>query len=289
MDDEGWVVTSLANLTNVATLIYQGWRAPPEAHVETGLRAITNIRVYLSGGRDVNAKVVAHDARLGLVLLKLTAPAGGTSTTGPAGTALEAAPPDVFVEGRFAVAVGNPFGKQRNPDPLLAVGVLSKYHVEATGGPWRGHWQTDAAATDANRGGALVDLRGRVIGMLQVWSAPLFGRNSGIGFVVPWERIQSALPYLKEGRGRGFLGVVWKPGVETATITQVVPRSPAAAAGLQPGDTIVGMGERDTPTKAEVADEFALRWAGETLKLTILRGRKELSFDVVLGERPKRP
>ncbi len=44
VDEEGWVVTSLRNLTNVASLIYRGWRAPAEAQVGTGLRAIEKIR-----------------------------------------------------------------------------------------------------------------------------------------------------------------------------------------------------------------------------------------------------
>jgi S1-C subfamily serine protease len=255
---------------------------------------VTGITVHLPDGRDLPATVVGHDPRWGIALLKAELP---PSKEGEPVYALPEAPPaphGAFEAGRFVLAVGNPFGATRLPDPLLTIGILSKQHAEGAPFPWRGDWQTDAGGTDGNVGGAVVDLQGRLVGMMTVWSPSRHGRNSGIAFVVPVDRILAALPAMREGKTpqRGFLGIMWprKDGqVEAqgdARIDAVVPASAAAAAGIQPGDVLLKVDDQAVGFIAEALQHFAFMWAGDKVRVTVKRGEKTLEMDVVLTPRP---
>lgn len=286
VDDDGWIVTSLYNLANTLELLLPGTKLPPLQQVGTGLQAIESVTVYLPDGGQAEAQVVAHDGRLGIALLKAELPQG--DATRVASRTLEAAPPDAFEVGRFVLALGNPFGEQGNPDPLLTIGILAKQHAVDAPAAWRGQWQTDAGVTDGNCGGALVDLEGRLLGILQIWHPAGHGRNSGIGFVVPWPEVVKALPCLEKGvsPARGFLGVRWRPGATDPTLVEVLPETPAAAAGLQPGDRIVAVMGRPTRTVREVHGALVFRWEGETLSITVERDGKTVEVEVTLAARP---
>ncbi|MHC5010998.1 MAG: S1C family serine protease [Planctomycetota bacterium] len=287
VDADGWIVTSLYNLTNISALVQPGIRLPPEAQVDTGIRAVSSVTVHFSVGSRTSAQVVAHDARLGIALLKADMAALSDATVTQAARPLAPAPADSYEAGRFVLALGNPFGQDANPDPLLTVGVLSKQHAEDALDPWRGQWQTDAGATDANCGGAVIDLRGRLVGMLQIWSPPRHGRNSGIGFVVTWDQIAAALPDLKEGRTRrpGTMGVNLEEVDEAVRVQAVVPGSPAAAAGLLPGDRIRAIDGHETPGIDVLRRLLLARWAGDRIRITVERGEETLEIELVLGAR----
>lgn len=228
---DGWILTSLYNLTNTIELLAPGVTFPPAAQVVTGLAAISEVKVFLPDGGDLVAKVVAHDGLLGVALLKAELAAGQVLDPPTA------APADAYAPGRFVVALGNPYGSTRRTLPLLSVGILSKQHEADASAAWRGQWQTDAGVTDGNCGGALVDVRGRLLGMLQIWHPMQHGRNSGIGFVVPWDDVEAALPRLQEGhsRKRGFLGIQFRDGAKEPFLGTVTEASPAARAGLKAG------------------------------------------------------
>ncbi|MFV1958120.1 MAG: trypsin-like peptidase domain-containing protein [Planctomycetota bacterium] len=291
VDGDGWIVTSLYNLTNIAELVFCGaglplWRAPPPDRVEAGLAAVKKVTVYLPTGGKAKARLVAHDSRLGIVLLKADLQAMKGTTAAPSDAPV-GVPPGEFGEGRFALAIGNPFGAARNPDPFLTVGILSKPHADTLLRPWRGDWQTDVNTTDANCGGAVVDLKGRLLGMLHIWSPPLFGRNSGIAFLVPWYRIEASLESLKKGESprRGWLGVRLEPGNEVVRIAGVEAGSPAAEAGLDVGDRVVAIDGLPVAAPRNLLEHLASRWEGETLVFTVQRGGKRLEMGIVLGAR----
>ena len=187
----------------------------------------------------------------------------------------------------MVLALGDPFGAVRREDPLLTTGILSKQHAPDVAQPWRGQWQTDAGATDANCGGAVVDLRGRLVGMLQIWSPPKHGRNSGIGFVVPWPGIDEALPRLREGHSlrRGLLGIRFRDGATQALITTVEEGSAADAAGLRTGDVIVSVNGRDTPTPSHVGAHLGVRWEGDRVRLVVERDGDRVELEAVMGAR----
>ncbi len=282
---DGFIVTSLYNLTNVTELVLPGAELPPEMQVESGLRAVTKVTAHLGGGLDVPAKLVAHDGRLGIALLQADlAGKDDGGRTAPGLSVPDVAPADAFQPGRFVLALGNPFGKDRLPDPLLTFGVLSKVHADDVPSAWRGQWQTDAGVTDANVGGALVDVRGRVLGVLQLWMPLRQGRNSGIGFVVPWPSVVAALPRLEAGRSlrRGRLGIRLAAGDGPPAIDEVTPGSAAEHAGLRAQDVIVGVDGRPITDARSGAELLTGRWEGEHLKLRVRRGSDEIDVEADL-------
>jgi serine protease Do len=293
---EGHVVTSLYNLTNTACLSEPQWRIgrgriPEDATLTAGIDAIERMRVHMPDGSTPPARLVAWHEGLGVALLK-------ADLEGPAPALLEPAPDSAFVPGRFVLALGSPYGADRLPDPLLTVGVLSKRHADDAclhgplalmRAPWAGAWQTDAGVTDATCGGAAVDLEGRLLGMLQIWSPLQHGRFSGIAFVEPWPAIEAVLPQMKEGRvyAAGFLGIEWKdvPTGGVPVIGAVLERSAASAAGLAAGDVISAVNGTPTRSVPDVAKILGGLWSGDEIVLTIERGRQRLELRATLGRR----
>jgi S1-C subfamily serine protease len=277
VSSDGWLVTSLYNLTNVAPIVDPLWRPPDGSGFEAGLAAVERVTALVRGTKGVPARIVAHDSRIGVALLKAELPQGVRIPL------FEPAPADSYRAGRFVLAVGNPFGSEPNPDPLLAFGILSKRHADDAFAPWRGQWQSDLGATDSNCGGAVVDLEGRLVGMLTIWSGVEHGRNSGVSFVVPWGRIQRALPDLRAGRTprRGLLGAKFVPGAP-ARIGDVVAGGAADRAGLAAGDVVVALDRSEIGTTVEALSLLGHRWAGDTVALRIARGGTTTTFRVRL-------
>lgn len=290
ISEDGYVLTSLYNLTNIATLVHgQRWRNPPDnVKVQAGLDSIEGLTVYLPDARTVPGKIVGRHEGIGIALIKADLTDSGTAAGG--GVALlEHADPKDMRAGRFTLVVGNPFGANRLDDPLLTVGVLSKQHADETASPWASQWQTDAGITDANCGGAAVDIHGHLLGIATVWSSTMHGRNSGIGFVVPWSQIEPVLEELKAGRTfrAPFFGITWKQlGTTVTTVLATVLEGKAAAkAGLKPGDEIVKINGKPVKTPGEVRALLRGKWSGDTLQLTIRRAGEEQELKLVLGAR----
>lgn len=285
VDDEGRVATCLYNLTNVGSLVFPGWdtAAPPEASLKAGLAAIESIVAHLPDGTTRPARLLGTSDRDNLAILQLEGalPEG----MGP----LEAVPDDDLPAGRFTLALGSPFGAKPRPDPLLTIGVLSKRHADDASDAWAGQLQTDAGLTDGNAGGAAVDLEGRWIGMLSLWSPVMHGRNSGIGFILPVARLREVLAPIVAGRTRPWLGVAWHHDEARAgiLIDEVVADSPAARAGLVAGDLVLRI--EDVPTTSmEVAARAVRRlWSGDALRLLLQRADgSQTALEIVLGSRP---
>ena len=281
---DGLVVTALYDVTNLATLVRPELAAllPPAATTKAGLEAIEGAWVHLPDGTDAPAKLVAIHEGLGVALFRAELPEGTCLRV------LEKSPADELTEGRFVVALGNPYGKAVDPDPLLTFGILSKRHADDADEAWRGHWQTDARGTDGNCGGAVVDLRGRLIGMMSLWDPASHGRASGIAFVLPWDRLAAALPDLAAGRSfrRPFLGVQWdRTALGGARIEKVVEGTAAQAAGLRPGDEIIEIDGKAVKTIGECGSALSKRWSGETLRLKIRRGAEIVDLTATLGTR----
>jgi S1-C subfamily serine protease len=284
---DGYVLTSLYNLANVSELVVPAIasRMPENARIEAGIAGVQKIVAHLPDGRAVPARVVARHEGIGLALLKADVGKGAAPLV-----AATPAPPEAFKAGRFVLALGDPFGKDRADDPLLTIGMLSKQHDLTSDGPWAGQWQTDAGVTDANSGGAAVDLRGRLLGVLTIWSSRMHGRNSGIGFIVPWRQIQRYLAAMERGRNfeAPFMGVSWKAvgeGLYSTTLDTVMEGSAAAKAGLRPGDEIVAMDGKPVQKPEDVKVILHEHWAGDTLELTIRRGGNEQKVSLTLGAR----
>lgn len=246
----------------------------------------TSILVTLPGGVTLAAKVVAQDQSRKVVLLKVKPP---EPLPVP-----QAVPKAELRVGQWALAVGRTYDPAA---PNFSTGIIS-----ALNRIWGLAVQTDAKVSPANYGGPLIDIRGRVIGVLVPLSADAGGKtagskmagaelyDSGIGFAIPLVDILAHLPRLKEGEDlhTGLLGVTLKSRglyTEPPVIGSCPARSPAAEAGLQVNDKILSIGEIPVRNQAQLKYALTPRLAGETITVVVLRHEKEITAEVTLTDR----
>ncbi|MDJ0976382.1 MAG: trypsin-like peptidase domain-containing protein [Planctomycetota bacterium] len=293
LSDDGWILTSIYNLGNTVGIV-NGLpdSAPPEAKLGVGLAGIARIVAHLPDGREVEAEIVGRHDGIGVALLKTKKPESGAERAYGANL-LKPVPPDYYETGRIVLAVANPYGAKRQDDPLLTFGILSKLHPEDSGTRWAGQWQTDCSGTDATAGGAVVDLAGRLVGMMHIWDPGRHGRNSGISFVVPWGQIEPVLDDLKQGRvfSPPFVGVRWQPDAsgEGLKILSVVKGGPAETAGIKKDDVIEQIDGQALNNPGDAGRLLKGKWSGDVVKLTVRRGDKTLEIEVTLGSRVDPP
>ena len=240
--------------------------------------APASVVVILADGRQFASRIVANDYSRKLVLLKLEGAANLP--------AIEIAPDDSIRVGNWAIAVGRTYRADR---PNVSVGIVS-----ATDRIFGRALQTDAAVSPANYGGPVVDIQGRVMGVLSPMSpgsestiAGVDWYDSGIGFAVPLAGWQSAFERLRNGEDleRGYLGVGLADGVPretTPTVKSVLPAGPVARAGLEPGDLIVAINEDAIATQNDLKFAVTPHYAGDTIQVSYERGDEQHDVDVTL-------
>jgi len=237
----------------------------------------TAITVSVPGRSDrFVAKVIAHDHSRMVTLLKIDA----TDLPMP-----EFVPAGEFRIGQWAIAVGRALDANTEHEPSISVGVIS-----ALGRIWSKMVQTDAKISPVNYGGPLVGIDGRVIGVLVPASPGAEGEaagfewyDSGIGFAVPLEHIQSMLPRLKTGKDlrRGLLGVTPKGSDQYSVapaIATVTPESTAAKAGVRAGDVILAINDNSVVSMAQALHILGPLYEGDRVSLKVKRGPIELDF-----------
>ncbi len=271
----------------------------PEGYILTNHHVIEGaeaIEVTLNDGRTALAKVIGTDPETDLALLKI-----------------ELAQLPVIVLGQMqalqvgdaVLAIGNPFGVGQT----VTSGIVSALGRKQLGiNTFENFIQTDAAINPGNSGGALVDANGALMGInTAIYSRS--GGSLGIGFAVPVStatQIMSAL--IKEGKvTRGWIGVEPRPlnaelaesfGIAKDKSTGELPKgvlingvlqnSPAAKAGIQPGDLILkvaGQGVDDVP---DMLSRVAALTPGESAMVLLQRNGKEMQVRVTPGTRPTR-
>ncbi len=251
----------------------------------------TDIRVRLSDGREFTAKTVGRDALTDVALIKLNAAPKDLPT-------LALGDSDALRQGDFVLAMGSPFGLR----DTATLGIVSAKHRAGInpGGTYDDFIQTDAAINPGNSGGPLFNLRGEVVGINTAIVSPQIGQ--GIGFAVPINIAKALLPQLRE-KGkvtRGFMGVsvtdltpdlVQGFGLPSATkgalVQNVVPKGPAAKAGVQAGDVVVALNGKGVDSAGALTRGVALVPPGQGVDITVLRNgeKKNLSFKV--AQRPE--
>jgi serine protease Do len=273
-----------------------GFILNPEGFILTNHHVVkdaTDILVTLSDGRQFKADVVGKDPLTDVALIKLANPPKELST-------VVLGDSDALRQGDFVLALGSPLGLR----DTATLGIVSAKHrggISPVGtGTYDDFIQTDAAINPGNSGGPLFNLRGEVVGLNTAIVRPDIGQ--GIGFAVPVNLAKSLLPQLRE-KGkvtRGFMGVSvgdltpdlaqafgFQNGTKGAVVQNVVPRGPAAKAGVEAGDLIVSLNGKPVESAGELTRSVALVPPGENVNVTVLRKgeKKQLTFKV--AQRPE--
>jgi serine protease Do len=267
IDDDGYIVTN--------------------NHVIDGLR---NAEIQLSDGRRGPASVVGVDPLTDIAVLKtemsdLTAAEWGDSNE------LEV--------GDLVWALGSPFGLQKS----ITSGILSaKERRGITGRVIQEFLQTDAAVNPGNSGGPLVNFEGKVIGINTAIIGPSY---QGISFAIPSELAKASYEQLREHGYvlRGFLGI--RPENvpdqlartldldqnEGVLVMSVDPNTPAAAAGVEPGDVILTWNGEEFSDPVLLSRAIAATPIGSEIPIKLVRdsnrGVRTIDVDVTVAARPR--
>lgn len=255
------------------------------AHVVDGARAV---EVALASGDRAPARLIATDPRVDLALVRIDR--DGL----PAARLADARP----VVGELAVAVGNPLGFENTVTAGVISGLNRSIPSGGTTPALVDLLQTDAAISPGNSGGALVGADRRVVG-INVAFIPPQARAVSIGFAIPAPRVRDAIDdLLVDGTvDEAFLGVILSPlspqiaerfGIAAdsgAIVLELEPGSPAARAGLRPGDVIVAVDGRPVDAVEQVLAALRRSGAGDRLRLTAVRGGERREVVVALEER----
>ncbi len=245
----------------------------------------SSILVTLPGGDNerLAAQIVARDQARMLVLLKVEA-----EKKLPVPVPV---PRKEMVTGQWTVAVGRTFKSER---PSMSVGILS-----AANRIWGKAVQTDAKVSPANYGGPLIDIQGRVLGVLAPFSPQATNEiagaewyDSGIGFASPLEDVFSHLDQMKQGNDLkpGILGIGLKGNdiyALPAEIAAVPGKSPAAEAGFKPGDVVVEVDGQKIVRQAQLKHALGKKYAGDTVNIVVKRGDKTVKADITLVDEIK--
>ncbi len=241
-------------------------------------RPSAGLLVILGDGERRAARVVARDRHRDLVLLKID-----VSTPLPAASLTETT--DLTV-GQTVIGVGR-YGE--NQSPLVSRGILS-----AQGRLDGIALQCDARISPSFYGGPLIDLYGRVVGVLIPAVAEGGAESStswydsGIAFAIPAEVIARKLERMKAGEEiqRGVIGIVSRssdPYSDGTEIAAVRRRSPAEAAGLKPGDAITTVGGVEVQRQLQIRQALGAYDAGEQISIGFRRGDEEKEVEVTLA------
>ncbi|MCH7882390.1 MAG: DegQ family serine endoprotease [Proteobacteria bacterium] len=244
------------------------------------------ITVTLSDGREVLAEIIGRDPDTDVAVIKI--------------------PPDNLTQvaiadsnrlrvGDFVVAIGNPFGLGQT----VTSGIVSALGRSGLGiESYEDFIQTDAAINLGNSGGALVNLRGELVGI----NTAIFGSgngnsgNIGIGFAIPINMahsiMQQLVEYGKVRRGRlGAQGQDLTPQLALAfdvkiknglIVTQIEKGSPADKAGLQVGDVIVSANNRKIRSSRDMYNLVGLLHIGQSIDLKLYRKGVEIDLTAVI-------
>jgi S1-C subfamily serine protease len=254
-------------------------------HVIAGAEHESGVTVQFEDDISRPATVIGEDQNNDLALLHVDM--GGVGGVAP----LQLGDSSTIRVGDPTLAIGNPFGLDRT----LTSGIVSalQREIQAPDGfAIDNVIQTDVPINPGNSGGPLLDAVGRVIGInSQIVTGSGDGNGSvGIAFAVPINTARELLPRLKRG-GEVKLGYLGVRGVPATRSRGVIVRhtdsgSPAASAGLKPGDVIRTVAGRRTTTVGDLEAVVEAQIPGDAAVIRVDRAGQAKSFTVVLGVRP---
>jgi S1-C subfamily serine protease/predicted esterase len=259
VSDDGYIVTSAFNFANKPSAVFVAIPGEKERRV---------------------ARIIANDHSRMLTLIKVDA--SGLRVPRPV-------PKSEIRIGQWAMALGRTVDPNPNHPPSASVGIIS-----ALNRIWGKAIQTDAKVSPANYGGPLIDIEGRVFGILvpanpfaEGDTAGVEWYDSGIGFAIPFEDVLTVLPRLKEGKDlrKGILGITAASRDlygAPARIAMVAPDSAAAKAGLQPGDEIIEIDGKPIRNQAQMQHALGPKYVGDVISIKVRRGKEEQRFENIV-------
>jgi len=245
------------------------------------------ILISMTDGRGSQAVLIGEDRETDIAILQV--PISGL-------TGIKIADNQVLRVGDVVLAIGNPL----NVGQTVTMGIVSATGRDHIGlNTFENFIQTDAAINPGNSGGALINARGELIGINTAIFSQAVGAQ-GIGFAIP---ITLALDIMQQiiafGKvTRGWLGVegteitaraamaTGNPAIKGALIVGVFINSPADMAGIRAGDIVVAVEEKPVLGIRDLLDQITLHQPGEKIRVTIYRGQRKLSLDMMVTERP---
>ena len=248
------------------------------------IRDAVQIQVLLQDGRVTLAQVVGSDPETDLAVLKIDMPDLPTMSVDT---------DDDLRVGDVVLAIGNPFGVGQT----VTMGIVSATGRHRLGvSAFEDFIQTDAAINPGNSGGALIDARGRLIG---INTAIFAGGSEGIGFAIPVSMARKVMNAIVELGyvPRGWLGAAVLPvtspvgsptGLRQAggvLVEGVLPGSPAAVSGHIPGDIITHINGLPVSTPRAAINAVANTTPGTRISIALLRAGEMKTVETQVGER----
>jgi serine protease Do len=242
------------------------------------------IKVILHDNKEYYGTIVGTDSLTDLALIKIDAKDLKPLKFGSSKKA---------EIGSWVVAIGNPFGLEQT----VTAGIISAKGRTIGAGPYDDFIQTDASINPGNSGGPLLNLEGEVIGI----NSAIIKSGQGIGFAIPSDLATGIISQLTQQQtvSRGWMGV----GIQEVTdelakyyglknvkgvyVAKVYDGEPAQKAGIQVGDVISYVNNKEVNSQKDLLMTIAGIPAGQTVDVKIIREGKEKTVKVKLGERPK--
>ncbi|MBL8878149.1 MAG: trypsin-like peptidase domain-containing protein [Phycisphaerales bacterium] len=248
------------------------------------------LRVRLVDDREFDAERIGTDPRTDIAVIKVNAPDLHPLKFGDSSR---------MEVGDWVVAVGAPFGLSQTVTHGI-VSAVGRSNLSGVDIDYQDFIQSDAAINPGNSGGPLLNLRGEVIGINTAIASPNQTQNAGVAFSVPSNMAVRVAEQLRKSGSvvRGWLGVSFTAfpkddaelfGVKDgrgAFIEAVLEDTPAAKAGIEVEDVIVGVNDKPIEDSEKLRTIFADLVPGEKTRLQVIRDRKPMDLTVTVGRQP---
>ena len=270
-----------------------GFIIDEQGYIITNYHVIENasvVNVVLFDNTEIEAEVIGGDEKTDLALIKIEPPfeldkaVFGNS--------------DELRIGDWVLSIGNPFGLGGS----VSAGIVSAKSRDIAAGPYDNFIQTDASINQGSSGGPMFNMKGEVIGI----NTALFsttGANMGVGFAIPINTAGWIASQLEENGvvKRGWIGVkIQSSNKDVARdlkltdnqgviVSAVTENSPAAKAGISPGDVILSLGKKEIASSKDFSRLIAESPIGKPVTLILLHNQKVKTVSVTVEEMPAAP